>query len=224
MLKQACSLAIRRVWNRRDIWSRCWDVAERWFQGWACDILETATRLFSFLAFKWLPLLVITALYENTWSIHSGFQVLHLETSHCLVSPCTLLPPCLLDCRLGGRKLQGRSIHCPEAFQAPPWTGKAPCGFTSSCLRAAAGANSSPSLHLQEVGDILGVREWRKHLEMQVSFRWAVTVHGLIPLHGFFLNGRWEEDAFAFTCVSMSIRHKEYFLKDVRLKHVLFSF
>lgn len=126
MLKQACSLAIRRVWNRRDIWSRCWDVAERWFQGWACDILETATRLFSFLAFKWLPLVVITALYENTWSIHSGFQVLHLETSHCLVSPCTLLPPCLLDCRLGGRKLQGRSIHCPEAFQAPPWTGKAP--------------------------------------------------------------------------------------------------
>lgn len=96
-----------------------------WFQSWACATLEAAIQVFSFLAFKWLPFLVITALNENTWSIHSDFQILHLETSHCLVSPCTLLPPCLLDCRLGGKKLWDRSIHCPEVFQVPPWKGKA---------------------------------------------------------------------------------------------------
>lgn len=175
------------------------------FQGWHVT-LEEAIGTFSFVASKWLPVLVgITAPCGNPWSICSDFQILHLETAHRLVSPCTLPPLCLLGCQRGERKWPARSTRCPGVSQAPPWKGKARVVWRPDVSEPLLGWLFFLSLQLQEVGDIPGVWEWWQHLEKQVPLWWAVPAHGFISLHRLPLNGRWGEGALAFTRVSVSL-------------------
>lgn len=113
------AICVRRVWRGRGIWSKCQEVMRRPASRLSMQHIRNGC-LRIYLSGFWLSLLVINDLYEKHTKLLLWSQVLQLETSLSLDSPCTLHPPCLLDCQLGGRKLQGRSIRCPEASRAPP--------------------------------------------------------------------------------------------------------